>query len=126
MNRSYAWSVLHQQDWLANHEPKKLHTLFAMLISVVLVLFVVWRFPVSVRVMCVYQVGIMVVIFAHFFSYLKVWKDVYKKLPNLTEDDRQLMFAYTTRCYATRAFFFSMFWPIFFLPRSSRKCEYER
>lgn len=119
-------SMLHKQDWLASHGPRKLRVLLVMLIVAELTLLMTWKFPVSFRVLFVYWMCITVVMFAHFFSYLRIWKEAQKHLPMLTTDEHQLMFVYTTKCYSIRSFLFSVFWPAFFLPRSSKKREYER
>ncbi|MCB9804755.1 hypothetical protein H6769_03880 [Candidatus Peribacteria bacterium] len=119
-------STLYQQDWLGHHEPKKRSVLLAMTITTLLILMMVRDLPALIEVWFVYQTGIMVMIFAYFFSYIKIWKKAHKCLPMLTADEHQLMFAYTTRCYSIRAFLFSIFWPAFFLPRFSKKSEYCR
>lgn len=125
MNRSYAWSVLHQQDWLRNHGPKKRNVLLAMIVMNIPVLIVTWNLPVLIEVLCVYQTCVTMVLFAYALSYRKIWKDVQRNFPNLAWTEHEALFVYTTRCYATRAFVFSIVWPAFFLPRFSKKREYE-
>lgn len=125
-NTNTTWCVLHKQDWLANYGPKKRNVLFVMIVANILMLIMTWHLPFLVEVLCMYQVCVMMVIFAYALSYRKIWKDVQKVFPDLTWSEHEALFAYTTKHYATRAFFFSLFWPAFFLPRSSKKWEYER
>ncbi len=126
MNSTNNWCVLHQHDWLGSYGPSKFHTVLAMLMMSILVMIMTWNLPSWLQALCVYQTCIMVTIFAHFFSYRKIWKTVQVTLPTLTTEESQSFWVYTTKCYSVRAFWFSVFWPAFFLPRSSKKQEYER
>ena len=120
------WCVLHKQDWLANYGPRKRNVLFVMIVANILMLIMTWHLPVLIEVLCMYQICVMMTLFAYTLSYRKIWKDVQRSLPNLTWNDHEALFVYTTKCYTVRAFAFSIFWPAFFLPRSPKKGEYCR
>ena len=62
------WCVLHKQDWLANYGPRKRNVLFVMIVANILMLIMTWHLPVLIEVLCMYQICVMMTLFAYTLS----------------------------------------------------------